>query len=165
MLGPGIHLFLQVANIADQVRALQVSLGVAGGRHSEVAVGTDIGHQIAGVGKVCLGWDIRIHIPPERQDVLHPFGLQLLQQPVHVLPASRHTGQVGHGRDVVLVLDQSGDLPCRLVHLGPSRPEGDANKVWVDVPQAVQRLVDAVYWASLFRGKHLTGENRAPLPK
>ena len=163
VLGPGVHLLLQVPDVADQVGALQVPLGVAGGGHAEVPPGVDIGHQVAGVGEVGLGGDVRVHVPPEGQHVLHPVPLQLGQQVVHLRPSGGHAGQVGHGGDVVAVLDDGGDLVGGLIHLGASRPEGDADEVGADVLQAVQGGVDAVHRHVPLGGEHLAGEYRPAL--
>ena len=72
MLHAGVHLLLEVADIADQVGTFKVSLGVAGGGDAEVPPLPDVGHQLAGVFEVRFGGIIRIDVPPQGQDILHP---------------------------------------------------------------------------------------------
>ncbi len=148
-----------MADIAHQVGALQLPLGIAGGGHPKVPAGPDVAHQLAGVLEVGFWGIVRVHVSPKSQHILHPVRFQIGQQAVHVLPPGGHAGEVGHGGDVVLVLDEGGNVPGGLVHLGASRPEGDADKVGPDILQAVQRLVDAVNGIIFLWGEHLAGKD------
>ena len=165
MLGPGVHLFLQVADIAYQVGALQVPLGVAGGGHSKVSPLPDVGHQLTGVLEIGLGGIVRVHVPPQGQHIFHPVGFQVGQQAVHILLPGGHAGEVGHGGDVVLVFNEGGNVPGGLVHLRAPRPEGDADKVGTDVLQTVQGFVDAVHRGVLLGREDLAGEDGFSLAK
>ena len=166
MLGPSVHLLLEIADVVDHVRALGVSLGIAGPGHAEVPPAVDEGNQLVGMEEVRLGREIGIPVAPQGQHVLHPVPLQAGQQLGGLPPGTGHTRQVCHGGDVVLVLDDGGDLLGGLVHrAGPSRAVGDADEVGPDVLQAVQRLINAVHRAGFLGGKYLTGKNGFALSK
>ena len=163
VLGSGVHFFLQMADVVDGIRAFRVALRVAGGGDAKVPPLLDVGYQFTGVPEVGFRGIVRVHVSPQGQDVLHSRLFQLRQQTVRVLFPGSHASQVGHGGDVVLVLDEGGDLPGALVDLGTSRPECDADEVGTDVLQAVQGLIDAVHRGGLLWGEHLAGENGAAL--
>ena len=166
MLGPGIHLLLQIANVVDHVRALGVSLGIAGPGHAEVPPAVDEGDQLIGMEKICLGREIGVPVAPQGQHVLHPIPLQSGKQLGGLPPGAGHTGQMGHGGDVVLVLDDGGDLLGGLVHrAGASRTVGDADEVGLDVLQTVQRFINAVHRAGFLGGKYFAGKDSLALSK
>ena len=110
----------------DEVGAFQMPLGVAGGGDAKAALFVQIADQIAGVRKGGLGRHIWVDVAPQGQNVLHAGGLQLPGQSIHILVVGGDAGHVGHGGDVVLVLDQRGDVVGGLVDLGAAGTEGDA---------------------------------------
>lgn len=121
MLGAGVHLLLEVAQVAYRVGALRVPLRVTGGGHTEVPPPADEGHQFVGVEELRLWGIVRVPVPPQGQHVLYAVCLQVIEQLGHLPLGGGDAGQVGHGGDVVLLLDDGRDLPGGLVHLGAHR--------------------------------------------
>lgn len=80
MPGPSVHPLLEIADVVDHVRALGVSLGIAGPGHAEVPPAVDEGNQLVGMEEVRLGREIGIPVAPQGQHVLHPVPLQAGQQ-------------------------------------------------------------------------------------
>ena len=159
MLGARVHFLLQMAHIGNEVWAFGMSLGVAGAGHTEIAPAADEGHQLVGVSKVGLGREVGVAVAPESQHILHAVLLETGQQLGDLSLGAGHTGNVSHGGDMVLVLDDGGDLTGGLVHrAGAACAVGDADEVGLDILQAVQGLINAVHGAGLLGREHLTGE-------
>ena len=135
-----------------------MTLRIAGGGDAKIAGGADVGDQLIGMEKVRFGRDGGVDIPPQSQYVFHTVCFQAGQKSVYLLPARSHTGEVSHGGDVVLILNDSGNFPGGLVDLGAARAKGDADKVGLNVLQTIQCFVNAVHRAGLFWGEYLAGE-------
>ena len=125
---PGVHLLLQVIDVLALVRALDVSLRIAGPADAEIAVGADIPDQLHGVFVVGGNRAVRGPVAAQGEyilDALLTVGLQHIQ---HVPPAGGHAGQVGQRGHAVFGLNFAGDAGGKFPGAA-ARAVGDGHEV------------------------------------
>ena len=152
-----VDLALQIPDVVVLVRALDMSVRIAGTADAEVALGLDVRDELTRIVVVVIWCTALRDVTAQRHDVLEAVFLKLLNHLVHVRLRGGYTGEMRQHLDPVLVPDVLRDVQRKLGG-SAARTIGYGHEARVERRYALRRRLHGIILLDLLRWEHLEGK-------